>query len=117
MTNTATTKASRDQVVYVSGAYASHGDVTENINKARKVAIRLWERGFTVICPHLNTAFFDEDSTELKWEDYMDGDKELIKRSDIVYMMKGWEHSKGAVLEHEWAEQFSKIIMYEVNDG
>ena len=45
------------EVIFISGKY--RGDVDYNIAHARKEAIALWQKGYAVICPHLNTAHFD----------------------------------------------------------
>ena len=51
----------RDLVVYVAGRYTglTEEEKQENIKRAKETAIMLWEEGYTVICPHLNTANFD----------------------------------------------------------
>ena len=103
----------RNEVVYISGPYSNGGgSIDENILRARKVAIRYWEMGYTVICPHLNTAHFENDC-KLKWEDYIEGDFELIRRSDIVVMLPGWLNSSGATEEHNEARRLNKTIIYD----
>jgi len=42
---------------YVAGKYTV-GDTDLNIFVAREIAMKLWERGFVVICPHTNSARF-----------------------------------------------------------
>ena len=36
-----------------------------------------------------------------------------IAKADIVYFMKGWEYSRGCLIEHEVAVQYGKKIAYE----
>ena len=38
----------------------------------------------------------------------------LITRCDTVYMMYGWEDSRGATIEHKVAKRFKKKIVYEI---
>lgn len=96
-------------LIYTAGKYS--GDVDENIANARKVAIALWEMGHTVICPHLNTSHMEQDCS-LEWEDYMQGDFNIISRVDAVVMLEGWENSKGAGLEHKYANDLEIPIFY-----
>ncbi len=87
-------------LVYLSGPYT--GDVHWNILKARLMAIKMWEAGFAVICPHLNTAHFEQDCS-VSYEDYLEGDLRIIEGCDAMLMLEGWEDSKGSVKEEEHA--------------
>lgn len=86
----------RNKVVYVSGKYS--GDIEHNIQVARRYAIKLWEIGFTVFCPHLNTQHFEKDC-DISYEDYIAGDLEIVRRCDAIFMLPGWIGSKGAIQE------------------
>src|SRR5512135_3583318 len=83
-------------IVYISGKYS--GDIDKNIAEARRVAIELWEKGFAVICPHLNTAHFEIDC-KAKYEDYIKGDIEILSRCDALVVLKDWEDSRGSLKE------------------
>ncbi len=103
-------------VVYISGAYRSDSinGIYENIQKARAEAIKWWKKGYAVICPHLNTAFFDGVCHDDTW---IKGDLELVRRSDIIVMLPGWEQSEGAVREYHEAV-ISELVIKEIeNDG
>jgi hypothetical protein len=89
-------------LVYVSGKYS--GDVDTNIENAAKIAGELWDMGHAVICPHMNTAHF-EHRCSATWKTYIDGDLNMISRCDAIVMVPGWEDSKGAVVEKEYAER------------
>ncbi len=91
-------------LLYVSGRITPVKNTTidENIQAARIVAIALWEAGHAVICPHLNTAYFNEDC-KVGFDDYIKGDLIMLARCDGIVMLKGWEDSRGAVIEHEYA--------------
>jgi len=99
------------EVVYISGKYRADtvNGIHENIQKARDEAIRWWKRGYAVICPHLNTAFMDGACPDETW---LEGDLELLRRSDIVVMLRGWKQSEGARREHEEAKALKKRIIY-----
>ncbi len=90
----------RDVLVYISGQYS--GDIAENIHKARLLAILLWELGYSVFCPHLNTIHFENDC-KCKYQDYIDGDLTILKRVDAILMMENWEQSRGAIIEQNEA--------------
>lgn len=56
-----TTKSKHSEVVYIAGAYRGKNihEITKNINAAREAAIKYWKKGYTVICPHSNSALMD----------------------------------------------------------
>ena len=100
------------RVAYVAGPYRDPRGawyIQENINKARAVAVELWRMGYAVICPHANTAHFDGAASDDVW---LEGDLELLGRSDLVVMIDGWKESTGAVTEHAFAIQEGIPIRY-----
>ncbi len=105
-------------IAYISGAYRSKKwgwfGILINILRARRVAIKFWQMGYGVITPHLNTAFFDGKAPDSVW---IEGDcaiiKRLHRRTDIVVMLKNWEKSSGARMEHALAKKRRLRIMYE----
>jgi hypothetical protein len=112
-------KNKRKQIVYISGAYSPYMDIYgrvvgtgENVFEARNVTVNLWEKGYTVICPHLNTTFF-EDNCKCKYEDFINGDIEILKRCDIVFMLNNYRYSKGAMKELKIAKKLKKKIIYQ----
>lgn len=88
-------------IVYISGKYS--GEVQENIEAARQMAVTLIEQGYTPLTPHLNTANFDTLTDKLKYEDYIEHDLILLERVDCVLMLPGWIKSRGAQIEHQYA--------------
>lgn len=90
-------------LIYVSGPYSGTPEQTKNhIAAARQVSIKLWEMGHAVICPHLNTANFELDC-KATYEQYIEGDLNMIARCDALVMLPGWEGSKGAKIEYSYA--------------
>lgn len=87
-------------LVYTSGPYT--GNVGQNIVNARAMAIKLWEAGFAVICPHLNTSHFEQDCN-VTHEDFLEGDLRMIEGCDAVLMLEGWEKSAGSIKERAFA--------------
>ena len=105
------------RLVYIAGPYTGETtyDVLENIRKAEKVAIRYWKMGYAVICPHKNTAFLEGsiDPDSLFLEPWLEGCFEMIRRCDVIVMMKDWDKSPGARQEHTLAKEFHLEIIYE----
>ena len=46
-------------------------------------------------------------------EAYMKIALAMLDACEAVYMLKGWQQSKGAMMEHDRAEAKGKVIMYE----
>ncbi len=90
------------RVIYVAGRYSAptEAQVKENIAIAEKYAQKIWKAGHAAICPHLNTAHWGNLLTH---DQFIAGDLEIIKRCDAVYLIPGWEHSKGARQENAFA--------------
>lgn len=86
-------------VAYVIGPYRSkigaHG-VKKNIDRAEDLARKLWLLELAVICPQKNTAFFDGLAPDEVW---INGDLELLRRSDLAVTVNGWENSTGSKIE------------------
>lgn len=106
-------KQKKKLLVYVAGPYSAtdHEGIARNIDQAREVAKTLWEEGFAVICPHLNTAHFEIDCLA-GYEDYMQGDFLMVERCDAVVMLPGYESSKGALREAEHAQMHGVPVYF-----
>jgi len=104
------------RLIFVSGPYKAktEEEKADNICHAMRVACRLWELGFFVLAPHLNTAHF-ENFTSLDESIWIEGDLEILRRCDCVFMLKGFESSQGSLMELELAEKLQKAIYYEDN--
>lgn len=84
------------KTVYLSGAISKNPNFKENFRKAREQ----WEEaGYTVIDPSYLIDVFPNGTHE----QYMKICLELLKMADIIYMMEGWENSKGAIIEYGYA--------------
>lgn len=102
------------KIIYVAGKYRGKTDYekTENIWHAVRVSVRLWELGWVAICPHANTAHFDCYSN-LPPQTYLNGDLEILKRCDAIFMLKGFRQSIGAMEEYKLAQKLNLEIFYE----
>jgi hypothetical protein len=99
-------------VIYIAGSYRSdcENGVFENIIRARNAAVKLWQQGYAVVCPHLNSAFMGGICDD---KAFLEGDLAILRRCDCIYLLKGWELSQGARAEHELAVKIGLEIMYE----
>jgi len=102
-------KGAKMKVIFISGPYRGYGiwplswvRRQTNIRRARKVALKYWEKGYVVICPHLNTMNFDGICEDEIW---LRGDIEILNRCDEIVMMKNWKKSVGAIQEYKTAIQ------------
>lgn len=106
----------KKRVVYISGPYraATENGVYENIQVARVVATEWWRKGYAVICPHLNSAFMGGfgGSVEEDQEMLIEGDLELVRRSDIIVMLPTWSTSIGARREKAEANRCNKEVVF-----
>lgn len=102
------------EVVYVSGPISAPTPEGVALNQEKGMAkgAELALKGFAPIVPHGNAYHWDQYG-EFNWRDYMRVDLELLKRSDTIYMMQGWEESRGARIEERYARLLRKGVIYE----
>ena len=98
--------------IYIAGKYRSSTEwgLEENIRRAETAAIKLWQQGYAVLCPHKNTAHFGGACPDEAW---LKGDIEFLKVCDCIYMLKGWEGSLGACEELRIAQEHNLEVIYE----
>ena len=98
-------------VVYVAGPYraATRERIAENIAEARAVAVSTARLGWFPLCPHTNTAHFDDD---LPGQDqfFLDGTLALMERCDAVVLVRGWRYSEGTLGEVHRARELGMPI-------
>lgn len=96
-------------ILYLSGPYTpANGRTTEqHIAVARTHAEAAWRQGWAAFCPHLNCAGFEVTCPGVSHEEWLAGDLAILSlldpARDAVLMLPGWEGSRGARLERDWA--------------
>lgn len=93
--------------VYISGPITGVKDYMDKFEQAEKEMI---EKGFTVVNPAKINYGMPEDMT---YEEYMEIDIRLIDLCDAIYMIRGWEMSRGANREYGYALGKGKTITYQ----
>lgn len=94
------------KIVYLSGRITD----TDNYKKAFSCAEHfLKQMGYIVI----NPAELDEVSEGLTYEQYMKVCYRLVDIADIIFMVSGWQKSKGANAELSYAKSLGKEVKYQ----
>jgi hypothetical protein len=100
-------------LIYISGHYTADTDagIQANIDAAKVVAERLALRGLHFFCPHLNT--YDMHRLPVFPQFWYDLDINILRRCDAIYIMTGWENSKGARWELKVARAIGLKVYWE----
>ena len=87
------------KVIYVCGPIRNDDPAFqyENIGRGITAAKAIWQAGGTAICPHMFAYFWGDDDALRKL--LLEGELEMIRRSDAVLALPGWVASVGASAE------------------
>lgn len=97
--------------IYISGPITGTNiETTRARFEAAEVMLR--RQGFTPVNPMKNGLPVDAP-----YEEHMKRDLELLAECDAIYLMNGWERSKGCRMEFNAAISANKRITYERENG
>ncbi len=94
-------------LVYISGKITNNKNYEEDFRKGEE-----WLKlnDYTPINPcKLSTAL----PNTLTYEQYMQIDYKLIDICEAIFMLEGWQKSKGACAELAYAKSIGKVILYQ----
>ena len=93
--------------IYISGAIEHH-DVSERKTAFSDAQRALEGKGFEPINPFNNGL-----PETAHWRQHMRADIKLLLECSYIYMLRGWEQSKGAKLEFDVATSCGLTVVYE----
>ena len=93
--------------VYISGPITGTNDYMERFSEAQK---RIESRGHSVINPALVNSNLPKDTT---YDEYMSMSLTMLDMCDAIYLLNGFEKSKGALLEIDKARGKDLLILTE----
>ena len=99
-----------DKVAYISGAI-SNRDIKEVVMDFIIVENLLKRHGVREVLNPLSNGL----PITASWEDHMKEDIRLLTKADYVFMLDGWETSRGAKIEHRLAKELGIQIIYLTN--
>lgn len=90
--------------IYISGAMTGKPDL--NYPAFNTMAAKLQANGAIVVNPA-------EQPEHASWEAYMRHDLRLLLDCTAIFMLEGWQFSRGALLEHQVATALGMLVLYE----
>jgi hypothetical protein len=96
----------RGKIVYLSGRISGNDNYKKEFACAEHF---LRQMGYIV----LNPAELDEIVEGLTYEQYMQICYRLVDIADIIFMVSGWQKSKGANAELSYAKSLGKEVKYQ----
>jgi hypothetical protein len=102
-------------VVYVAGPFGAPTPwgVELNVRLAEEVALKVALVGHYPLCPH--AMYRNYDGTR-PYEFWIAATLELLKRCDSVLLVDGWERSRGAIGERDYAIAHGMPVHCSISD-
>lgn len=96
--------------IYISGAITGTTDYMERFAQAEA---DLTKAGYDVVNPAKVNAQLPEGTS---YEDYMKISLCMLETCDYIYILRGWQHSKGANMELSRAKELKMHIYFQPFD-
>ena len=90
-------------------------EIEKHIRIAEQYAIMLWNNGFAIFTPHLNTAHF-EIKTHVPETVYQEFDKYMLKTFDFVFVLPNWSKSEGTLKEIKLAQRLNIPVFNSIEE-
>lgn len=102
----------KKKVIYVSGKITGTSDYAERFSAVEN---KLIAEGYEVLNPVRTGKWLDHylEPEKPTWTQYMKSAVAAMMKADYIYMMSGWNQSKGARLERFLARVLNYNIIYE----
>lgn len=102
------TKEQRANTIYIAGPMTGYENY--NFDAFNNAAKQFRDKGYEVRNPAEHGVVEGAE-----WEDYMAYDLTQLGECGVIYLLKGWQMSKGACLEQLIAQNLNMKIVYEEN--
>ena len=99
--------------IYISGAITGISNWTEHFQKGEQYLLEKYKDDDLIIRNPLHFPKLECKDPDEEWLAYMKMSIHQLMECDTIYMLKGWEDSKGAKIEHHIAQDLNYNIMYE----
>jgi len=100
--------------IYVAGAYSADNvmQVFKNMSHGIEISTQLLKLGFAPFCPWLDFQFAINDPN-LTIDDFYEYSLAWMEAADFLYVLVGWENSKGTINEIARAKELQIPVLYE----
>jgi hypothetical protein len=100
-------------LLYIAAPYraATIVGINNNIQQASLMAQYYWLQGYAVICPHMNSAYFDGLVPD---KQFLDATKMMLANCMHIALHPKWSFSSGCIEEYEYANNKNLTIHYTV---
>jgi hypothetical protein len=104
--------------VYIAGRYSAPSviEALENIRRGQRKATEFLLQGESPFCPWLDFQLFLQlrGDEKISVETIKEHSLRWLEVSDLVYVLRGWEGSKGTIAEIARAKELGIEVQYEI---
>ncbi|MEM5811911.1 MAG: DUF1937 family protein [Candidatus Aenigmatarchaeota archaeon] len=104
--------------IYISGPYSGNTprEVNNNVVEAINYYLIILKKGHFPYLPHLTHYPYIYSKEEIPYIVWLIQDAIWLRECDAIFMMPGWEKSRGAKFEHWAAQKIGKKIFYNIDE-